>query len=181
MKINHKCVDCRNPTKLWKITCTECTKARMGVGWINYDDHTVFHEQRSYREGGFHAYIISTNRGHFIGHTSNMTECIRSNIRGNNPLTADLIPLHIWHSPPMKEREFAIRFTNILKYWSVTQNDQYKTKTRREPHPYVHKNLMSYLNYQYGRRWLKHKIIETSILTTILISVSALLLFELGF
>ena len=134
------------------IACRDCGRRITGRGprcrecYLNYRNRQrgrYWHEpeflegqeerDRELGRRAFFVYVLQTNYGHYVGHTSHVGLRLRQHQAGEVRSTAGGNPALLWRSRPMPSREDATRFEAALKSWRDSGSARYRETTGFAP------------------------------------------------
>lgn len=84
----------------------------------------------------FYVYVLDTDYGHYVGHTSHVGRRLRQHQDGETPSTAGSDPELAWTSGPLRTRADAARFEAALKSLRDQQARRFEEITGQEPVPF---------------------------------------------
>ena len=84
----------------------------------------------------FYAYVLATDRGHYVGHTGRPNARLREHIKGQCLSTRGTNPQQVWLSEPMKKRQDAKRMEATLKTWREQRSERFLEMTGELPQPW---------------------------------------------
>ncbi len=84
----------------------------------------------------FYVYVLDTDYGHYVGHTSHVGRRLRQHRDGETPSTAGRDPELAWTSGPLRTRADAARFEAALKSLRDQQAHRFEEITGLEPVPF---------------------------------------------
>lgn len=84
----------------------------------------------------FYVYILTTSRGHYVGHTANLKTRIRAHRLGSVPSTTGTYPKLLWVSLPLKSRAKAAKFEAALKALRDQESPRFQKITNLAPRPW---------------------------------------------
>ena len=85
----------------------------------------------------FYVYVLDTDYGHYVGHTSHVGRRFREHQDGNTPSTAGSAPELAWTSSPLRTRADAARFEAALKSLRDQRARRFEEITSLEPVPFA--------------------------------------------
>ena len=86
----------------------------------------------------FYVYVLETDYGHYVGHTSHVRLRVDQHQAGDVPSTADGNPKLAWRSNPLKTREAAASFEAALKSLRDQRAPRFREITGLEPVAFGH-------------------------------------------
>ena len=108
----------------------------------------------------FYVYVLDTDYGHYVGHTSHVGRRLRQHRDGETESTTGGNPTLAWRSGPLETREAAASFEAALKSLRDQRSPRFHEYTRLEPIPFANPSLSarrpsrrdgSYRRRGYGR------------------------------
>ncbi len=84
----------------------------------------------------FYVYVLDTDYGHYVGHTSHVGRRFREHQDGETPSTAGSDPELAWTSGPLRTRGDAARFEAALKSLRDQRARRFEEITGLEPVPF---------------------------------------------
>ena len=81
----------------------------------------------------FYVYVLHTDFGHYVGHTSNYTKRLNVHMSNNVYSTAGSNPNLLWLSPMFPTRNQAVIFEAKLKTWRDRSPQKYLDATGHSP------------------------------------------------
>ena len=132
----HTCKICGKEIKPRYTVCFQCNAQRRLA--VKYAPEQVSgHRRHDLRKSRvFHAYILKTDYGHYIGHTGNITKRVEQHQRNKVRSTAGGNPELIWQSEEFKSRYSASGYESALKAWRDYKEPKYEADTGLTPIDY---------------------------------------------
>ena len=84
----------------------------------------------------FYAYVLATDRGHYVGHTARPNARFREHRKDRVRSTRGANPQRVWLSAPMEERHDAKRMEATLKTWRDDRSERFLEVTGELPQPW---------------------------------------------
>ena len=137
MSLTKECEICGKNIRDFYTRCYKChTKKEQTdkykpehVPWVSQYDH--------YKGQVFQVYILDTDYGHYIGHTSDLSSRAKQHHRNHVLSTAYGNTKLIWASERFNSRHSATGFESALKAFRDFKEPRYKMLTGLEPKPFV--------------------------------------------
>jgi predicted GIY-YIG superfamily endonuclease len=99
----------------------------------------------------FYVYVLNTDYGHYVGHTSHVGRRLQQHQAGETPSTAGSDPALAWTSGPLRTRADAARFEAALKSLRDQRARRFEEITGCEPIPFAYPD---YAPAGVGHGWL---------------------------
>ena len=140
MELENNCKFCGKPIRSRYVSCYHCNneeklKKRYTPERIPWHDSQDLNHNRSYQ-----AYILSTDYGHYVGHSGSLNRRILDHQDDKVLSTAGGNPQLIWKSEKFKSRYCASGYEAALKAWRDFEEERYKTDTGLIPIPFIQLN-----------------------------------------
>lgn len=84
----------------------------------------------------FYVYVLTSDHGHYVGHTWNVRSRVRQHQRGEVPSTVGGRPSLLWQSSALASREEAARFEAALKSWRDQRSERLRQTVGVSPEPF---------------------------------------------
>ena len=84
----------------------------------------------------FYVYVLDTDYGHYVGHTSHVRLRVEQHQAGDTPSTAGSDPELVWTSGPLRTRADAARFEAALKSLRDQRARRFEEITSLAPVPF---------------------------------------------
>lgn len=84
----------------------------------------------------YYVYVLDTDYGHYVGHTSHVGRRVKQHQAGETPSTAGSRPELAWTSGPLRTRADAARFEAALKSLRDQRARRFEEITGLEPVPF---------------------------------------------
>ena len=85
----------------------------------------------------YYVYVLTTEYGHYVGHSARVSARVRQHKNGDVPSTADGNPMLVWNSYPLSARYDAARFEAALKALRDQRSDRFREITGQDPIPFL--------------------------------------------
>ena len=86
----------------------------------------------------YYVYVLDTDYGHYVGHTSHVGRRVEQHQAGETPSTAGGRPELAWQSSPLRTRDDAASFEAALKSLRDSRDPRFREYTDLEPIPFAH-------------------------------------------
>ena len=86
----------------------------------------------------YYVYVLDTDYGHYVGHTSHVGKRVEQHQAGETPSTAGDRPELAWQSSPLRTRDDAASFEAALKSLRDSRDPRFREYTDLEPIPFAH-------------------------------------------
>ena len=132
------CRDCGRPIFWRGPRCRDCYlnyRSRQRSRYWHEPEYLEGQEERDreLRRSAFFVYVLQTDYGHYVGHTSDIRRRMRQHQAGEVQSTAGGNPSLLWRSRPMPSREDATRFEAAIKSWRDSASPRYRETTGFAP------------------------------------------------
>ena len=118
----------------------------------------------------FYVYVLDTDYGHYVGHTSHVGRRFREHQDGETPSTAGGDPELAWTSGPLRTRADAARFEAALKSLRDQRARRFEEITGLEPVPF---ESPYYAPAEEGWGWLGAALVLAAVALIIWLIVNA--------
>ena len=137
MPLTKECVSCGRGIRDFYTHCYKCHTKKEEADKYK-PEHVPWVSQYDYYKGQvFQTYILDTDYGHYVGHTSDLSSRVRQHHRNHVLSTADGNPKLIWSSEHFNSRHSATGYESALKAFRDFNESRYEMLTGLTPKPFL--------------------------------------------